>query len=686
MMPFLHDLANHFRLHSKLGFSSTLFLVLALTVLTGQKCDLFQQPVQETKPQTLSLADSQKQRYPDLQTGRFLCLADFESTRVPGGILVIGGVSPQGGVPQPSPVAADTQPADTQPTGEPATQPVTPQAEPLVPNAWISRVGATGQHSLAWQVVNNRDALRIGELKRRDWSAYSLLLLNIYSTQETGAVSVEIPSSRSLGRSRFRSAPVSLLRGWNLLRIELSEVANVSNLDDIGAIWLIWHDVAPVKPSRTRNYDLHPDRPRTEPPAGEKVATGQPQEEGGPRVLLLDDVILADNTRWVLGSPEATSGTPVTYWRGTHLWVGVKDVQEFGLLAGRITHLYDLKNDPNRALNLAGEAGLGPIPLPISAREKSVQIPERLPAGILPPPTDPAEPWLSLGADVTCEAKILEATRLRTVIETGLKFRDPHTGATEPILWRYWFYPDGRLLVALRLPGIKGPFNLGGNALAWTTSEAVAGRATSHPTGSQTEPTWCWRLVAGTGEDGKSDQAGLLVVGSLMQTMNLLTPERQPGLLGVWAAMPSDGPVAYSQAFYLTRPPYGTGYADRLARASALPLRREVLAGRVAAEARWDVDHDGFAEMEGVYNFDPADGRLQVRLSSPDEPREPVYVRVRNVPQEANLHVALDGQLLFSGPLVDDSLNVTRDADGQLLIRLPRPVSGTTELEVRVLP
>lgn len=175
-----------------------LLLALSCTVLPGA-CVSAKSPPQGGPTR----ADTLMQVYPELQSGRFVIIADFEDAKHMDLFQLIG-VSDQAGYD-------------------------------------LDRKGGraeTGKACLQFAAASPDDTLVLANSPdaqwylKRDWRAYDLLLLSVQSPRHDLALDLVIGSGPAERRHSAQSS-IPLRRGWNGIRIDLAEVAEKITLDDV---------------------------------------------------------------------------------------------------------------------------------------------------------------------------------------------------------------------------------------------------------------------------------------------------------------------------------------------------------------------------------------------------------------------------------------------------------------------
>jgi hypothetical protein len=210
--------------------------------------------------------------------------------------------------------------------------------------------------------------------------------------------------------------------GWHLYRFDLAEVGEEIDLADVRSIrWRAPEITAPVD-------------------------------------LFLDDLILADNTRYLLDG-DASENELYVFTQGRRIHVGSPGRFELAFSDGVIVEWH-----ADRGPNLTVRSGLGPWPIPLS-RDWSV----RQAAPVVY--DDPAlfESW---GTRVAATQRLVEKSRFRVVIEGIWRF----TGSSDEVQkqmapqhsWRYVVYPSGQVYVRVtsRTGGVSWPAERVGYAIA----------------------------------------------------------------------------------------------------------------------------------------------------------------------------------------------------------------------------
>jgi len=171
-------------------------LMLGVTLWPG--C---QQPPARIPSALGPVADRLKAAYPDLATGRFLTIADFEHRRH----QTLFRIEP-------------------------------PSSEPSI-SVRRSRL-STGAGSLHFVLADRHARLVCDDQQAkdwalpRDWRGHWLLLMSLYAAQPVDHLTFAVESGQDQP-TRFELPGLRLQPGWNLLRVDLSEAAQQIDLSDV---------------------------------------------------------------------------------------------------------------------------------------------------------------------------------------------------------------------------------------------------------------------------------------------------------------------------------------------------------------------------------------------------------------------------------------------------------------------
>jgi hypothetical protein len=149
----------------------------------------------------LSQSERLQKRYPDLWTGRFAVLADFED-------------------PAHASIFCLDPPTDDELRLDPAGGIVETGGGAL-------RVELSGSARLVADARNGRDWTL-----KRDWRPYDLLLMSIFAPAPDVQLDFAVVAGRNEDEVEARSL-IPLQTGWNLVRLDLSEAGDILPLDDI---------------------------------------------------------------------------------------------------------------------------------------------------------------------------------------------------------------------------------------------------------------------------------------------------------------------------------------------------------------------------------------------------------------------------------------------------------------------
>lgn len=694
-------------------------------------------PAPTPPPRAPTLAELQMVRYPELVAGRFRVLADFEvpfpayspsgpAQRGTRGPVLLTYPAPTPPSPPPVPVPAGESSADGPPTGPaansaddpasleaPSTRPadVPPDPRPAAttqpasaPSAaapaavssvpWriesSTQLAATGQRSLAWRFRDVGDALGLSLLaagppaqgpgspaSSADLSAYSMLLLSVHSSQGC-MVKLEIPAAGD-PLARWISEPYEITPGWNTLRVDLADVAEWADLRDLSRVWLVYAGAWPQNAERVL-LDRHPARAaeRERPgPAGEPPSSRvDPTADQSGLLLHVDDLIVADDTQWVMGRLDAPAGQMVGFWRGERWWMG---------LSGQV--VWSLRGGMVRSVHPWGQWNLPPTP---QHRETQwTLLPERGSGGGLPGALTVAGLQAPDGA-VGYSFRILEASPLRMVVEAVWKWAPGQ--AAQELRLRWWLTPDGALRQAVLVQEAAAD-PVGGFL------QVLPGPSWIHADASfadRSGPPWLrGRWWQEQSSESPAAVPAVLLVPLMTQAVGLALEQETDSLPArartriVWRTVQTGSP-ARQRVGAVEWLPLEEALGEELAASASAPAEpRGALQAALLPMARWlrqgearagvfDADQDGYSEIEGVYSFAPVGGRVLVEFDAGQTPRNCVLIRILGVPPNAAVLATQDGQPIRAPE------HLGRDSEGDVLIRLPRPVRGRSILRVEL--
>jgi hypothetical protein len=590
-----------------LARSATLAVVLAC--VTGCLQTLRNADLQPDDEQTRPLPPTLarlQKTYADLHTGRFICLADCNSR--PQAAL-FRTLDPSG------------READEQPT--------------ISARRSIDETGAGG---LKARLRSPNDQLLFdGERSDklalvRDWRKYSLLLLSLYGPPDGLMLEFSVCSGTDVPIRWTRSLYAQ--PGWHLYRFDVNEIGEKVDLADVRA--LAW-----------RAPDLR-----------------------APVDLFLDDVILTDNTRYLLGA-EATDGELYVFTSGRRIHVGARGRFELAFCDGVIVEWH-----ADHERNLTVRTGLGPWPIPLPADWSFRQAD--------PVVYDDPTLFARWGARVAAAQRLVEKSEFRVVIEGLWQFLpSPGPAAAEPPppappehVWRYVIYPSGQVYVrsTSRARDAGWPAPHVGYAIAVdgrsgftrvAPEPAYAGRSPitfvllSLPGRERPDLLWC--LHSPTAAERQlelvsTDERRVAVTVGELEPADIIDAAH---LLRFW---PRD----------LDAAPEGQSFASDYQH----PATVQVARGRQLTDVPGDLNHDGFNESEGSYELAVEDGLLRFRLLPGAALRHQPIFRVHGTASR-DCWVYADGLILRGDG---------RDETGNLLFTLPGAVGTPLTIEVNTQP
>lgn len=455
-----------------------------------------------------------------------------------------------------------------------------------------------------------------------DWSPYSLFLASVFGPPDGALLELSIASSSGAWARRVHIRP-----GWNLLRVDLPEIADSIDLKHV-----------------------------------QRVAWSAPRLSGALE-LGFDDFVLADNTRWLLGEAAQPADRLYAFNRGRRLYVGATGRFEIGLADGQI--VWWRGGDD---LNLAAPAGIGPWPTPLP-------VDWTLRREAPPAYDDPAnfEAW-GVPADATQE--VIESNPFRVVVRGQWRYETPENRAT-PIAerpghsWQYTIYADGRVYVRARSeartakwrePRVgyavavnqKGKFRHVRSEPAYAQREPVCFALFSPPTPDAPDLLWVPHLTAlGARQNELESADGRLAVtlGDIESADVIETAH----LLRFW---PTDV--------------NGAPDAETFAADYEYPAKLDVRHGLLRSDVAGDLNHDGFNESEGLYELAVTDGLLRFQFDPGRWLRHAPAFRVHGL-EGGECWVYCDGRILSPAG---------RDGAGAPVFTLPQSMGRVMAVEV----
>ncbi len=571
------------------------------------------------------LADRLVRTYPDLASGRFLIVADFEAPE-------------QGAIFRLAP-----------PTAAGYVGIVPERARP-----------ETGAGSLKVRFTSSDQELVVEDSGQgnwtlpRDWSRFHLLLLSVYSPRIV-AGAVFTARSGSEKPAEYRQRGIVLREGWNLLRIDLGDMAERIDLADV-----------------------------------RQLRFGCPQIDE-PIDLYFDDIVLGDNAKDLLASPSGQPGDLYVRAEGRRFRVGVVERFELVFSRGRIAQWFDLRSDPNRIRNLTGGGPLGPTPVLIPADPDA------------PLHVDEASGWEQLGPAAESFQRIVEASATRAVIwgewrfGTAAAISSPGTEA--PLhRWVYTVYTTGKVCL-----------EFAGTVPAPPPSREKPGNATAPPGQTQAGPVspvgyliTCAdgegfqrllrtpRAVGSEGagaadalsyvlyhEDGR-DKPDLLYAfyrSAVAPRARPLRHDEEPRLGTLFYGGPAETLTAWAAMFTVWPTDIdGTEQAEPIVLDYVNPMPITVDAGRLLRTDPGDFDSDGFNEARGHYTLEPDGNVVKLRLDGSRRMRFGPAFKIVDV-ADSDVWAYVDGIEIRP---------VSRDVDGNAIFQIPRVLDKDTLVEVTI--
>lgn len=453
-----------------------------------------------------------------------------------------------------------------------------------------------------------------------DWTPYHLLLMSVRGPRDgvTFELILESRGHRSARRTLFARP------GWNLYRLDLLDFAEDVDLADVATLsWRIMNAATPVQ-------------------------------------LVIDDLILADNTRMLLGrgaSPGAgaSEGDLYAYLRGRRLVVGAAGRFELVFRDGLIRR-WSVLGGASAAVTV----GLGPWPIPLDAEWRTRA---DAPLGI-----DDGAVFSAWGPTVDAGQSVQEASPTRVVVRGQWRFM-PLPGDDRGAVrerrpgheWLYVVYPDGRVYV-----------RVGSHAAgeSWPSSHVGWGVVLDGRSGVR-----CVLPEIGFGESRRIPFVLALTPGatSLLWTPSdpaIAAGSRQFGsvdglrLASIFGdrVATSDVSTAHLLRFW---PPAALdlGTAEAVSGDYQQPARLTVEVGALRCDASGDGDADGFNESEGLYELVAEGERLRFQLDPGSWLRGQPRMRIANSRGRA-ADATIDDQPAAG-------LHWGRDGQGNLLVTLP---------------
>lgn len=582
-------------------------VLVAALILLLSGCETFRVswPAPTSGSRPKATLQRMQQTYEDLAAGFFVSIADFETPGQETMFRCVGADGQEGDLPQP-------------------TLSITRSRNETGAGGLQAHLGSNANELL----LDGKRSTQMALL--RDWRPYSLLLMSIYGPP--GGVVLEF-SVESGQRAPLRwTRTIHVVPGWNLFRLDLATIGDWIDLADVRALgWRAPQLTAPVD-------------------------------------LFLDDLILADNTRHLLGE-SAGPGELYVFTRGRRTYVGARDRFELAFADGQIV---DWRSGSDE--NLVDIDGLGPWPLPL-ARDWYEG-----PSTALA--YDDPRLFAAWGEAAATLQRVVEMTPFRVVVEGRWRFAptgapptsDPgDVGNACGHTWSYVVYSSGQVLVrvqsnapesgwraprvgyAIGVDGRRGfrrvapPANAPGAAVQFVL---MARRGAQ-----RADLLWTWPPAAGFDRQrelaSEDERRQAIVVGDCEAAQTVDTAF----MFRFWPADIDAAPEAVS---------FAGDYRT--------PATVKLQSGHQATDIAGDFNGDGYNESEGCYELVPDERVLRFDFEPGRQLRfDPVF-RVHGTSSRRCWAYA-------RGRLIND---VGRDAADNLLFRLGRVTSAPTTVEVHL--
>ena len=386
-----------------------------------------------------------------------------------------------------------------------------------------------------------------------------------------------------------------------------------------------------------------------------------------PIELAIDDLILVDNTRYLLGE-NATTGELFAFARGRRIHVGARDRFSLAFSDGVIVDWRAVGS-----MNLCAPTGLGPWPIPL-ADDWDLRPADTAALG------DPAR-FADWARHFGATQRVVETSPARVVIAGVRQFlpapgapRDQRRSTSIPEHeWLYTIYPDGCAYVQVtsRARNARWPAPHAGFAIA---ADARSGFVHVQPPADlhQGVSAASFVLLAQPGLDRPDLLWCTHDVSITERQVGALSPDERQITVTVGEAAPaSTMTTAHFLRFW---PPdiEGTPEAYSFAIDYQQPPALTVLRGKLITNADGDLNQDGYNEAQGCFELGADGGLLRFNLLPGPYLRHAAAFRVRGV-AATDCWVYADGRILN---------NVTRNPRGEILFTLPRPVSAPVLVEL----
>jgi hypothetical protein len=527
--------------------------------------------------------------------------------------------------------------------------------------AKIERLSARSNRSaLNCTLVDPNDAVIIDNSRtvnaalKRDWRDFDLLLARILAPDRPVVIDVYIASG--LNDSRMQTGTtVPLEKGWNFVRLDLSEAVERIDMSDIRQI----------------SFKL---AGKDTPAAVEK--RGSTQE---PVSMVIDDIILAQNRGILYGRPDNNDGSMYVQNQGRRWRVGAGGNFELVFSQGQIVGWYDLIKDTQRTTNLVMSCAMGPMPTVLP--EFPGEIDEHAPD------------FTDFGATVHTRQRVIEMNNVRVIIECEWSYsKDPSQAPSgEPIhQWRYAVYRTGQMYIDLKCRTRIGDWSVDSVGLALCVDQILGAENTEHSTAQLESPEELRHVCFAAAADRSGTPAILFVAhdGRSAPQANVISDPRENRLILLLSGGRIDQPTQHWSCMVNLRPSQHDPeyHFGREALAYAEPMLPSIQGGRIKRGVNGDSDEDGFDESLGTYHIDAFEEPLTITFNRSDPGKdkqthqrvESPAIAVHGV-QATHIRATVNGR-----QLPDSQTAVT--STGEFLLQLPGPINSKTEVVITNSP
>lgn len=247
---------------------------------------------------------------------------------------------------------------------------------------------ATGSGALGLSLGSEKDHRLVFRTLIRQWQDYNLFLSAIYSNGEEADCEIVIADAAG---NAYRQS-FGLAKGWNKLQLDLNAARKTVDLAKVGTVEFLF-------------------------PAS------------GPGAIYLDDLVLVDYHKTLVGVPQGPAGTLYAIQDGKQMRIGCHGRFELTFYRGRWTAWYDLAADRDRTRNLLGPEVSGLEVYQVTDHSRF----DRLPRG-------------KSFADVRTALTTSEGNRIDFRIEYFLA-ESRKEGPDHVVVYR--IHPDGLILVGI---------------------------------------------------------------------------------------------------------------------------------------------------------------------------------------------------------------------------------------------